>query len=720
MHPLASCSASTNRRSASQHRLQSLRGPAWLAALLVGLTPSLEHLRAADPAPAASAPQITSITPTEIAAGMQVTVRGSGFAEGDVLKLDSLTLPIEQVSATQITATIPAKAKVGKKLLLQRSKKTATDLRAGDETFVFVAAPKISSVSPSFAVPGDTVTIKGTQLAAVKSVRLGEATLKLDSQTATQLRFVVPQGLRTGPLAVSSVGGTATRAKDYEIFYPPQLTSAAPTAGFEGDAVTVKGAYLDGSVKFKLGSKSLKTSEQTANAATMTIAKGAKTGSLTATARKKTGTLASPITVHPTPALTSVPKEVGAPGELKVTGKNLTAVSAWRLGAVNLAPVQAASATKVTLAIPADAPTDQLLVAVSQGREFASKAAVATVRTPTLHGLAFWPAATGKGVEGTIRGEDFSSKTKFTFAGKSLKTTFVAPDRVTFVLTKAPTAASPKLTAKAGKYNGLPLTLDGATAGYQAPSTALAGQLQTGASGYSLAAAQLDLEASEGLHRAVVAAATKTPKVSEVARLGLQVAHDVQRMAIAQAAVCTGMAAGKAKAQVAANSRAGEVLRQSTQHSQALVAALEPLWATLTPETLASAGLTEVDAAIAAAAAVQPKLQAACKGRFHGSGQLATDAATTIKLDLGKLYQAPMRAAFAGVLAGGKNWTAVEKTVQQQLAPLPASRRNVWLGVLKASKSGVEAEQKTGTTGKGATGDKNVNPKGKPKSTGKK
>ena len=179
-----------------------------------------------------------------------------------------------------------------------------------------------------------------------------------------------------------------------------------------------------------------------------------ESGPLTATARGKKASLAADFTVHPTPLLTTVPKEVGAPGELKVSGKHLDAVTTWRLGQVTLTPVAAATASKVTLTIPADAPVDQPLIAVTQGREFASKKPVATVKTPIVRGLAYWTGPEGKGVEGVIRGADFSDKTKFTLAGKPLKTSFVAADRVGFTLAKAPAAGAHKLSAKAGKYAG--------------------------------------------------------------------------------------------------------------------------------------------------------------------------------------------------------------------------------------------------------------------------
>ncbi len=654
---------------------------------------------------------VSAVTPAEFAAGATITISGSGFAEGDTLALDSLALTDLVITPTSITATVPAKAKLGKKLVLKRSKKKVGELT----TFTFVPAPKLVSVTPKFAAPGETVTVKGTGLAAVKELTLAGTKVVIVEQTAKAITFVAAEGSKSGPLAVQSLGGAAALKKDYEVFYAPTLASVDPSAAFEGDAITLKGAHLAAPVKFKLGSKAQKVTTQSDTAATLTVAKGSKTGALKATARGKTASLAADFTVHPTPLLTTVPKEVGAPGELKISGKHLDTVATWRLGQVTLSPAQAATAGKVVLTIPADAPTDQPLVAVAQGREFASKKPVATVKTPVVRGLAFWTGANGKGVEGVVRGADFSSLTKFTLAGKPLKTSFVAADRVSFTLAKAPTASAQKLSAKAGKYSGLAVEVDGAAQGYQVAADKLAALLPTGLKDYDVTAAQLDLEVSERLASEAEAAAQQSPDAARVAALGLRLAHDLQRITLAQAAVCATMATGKDKTPVASNGPAGEVLRQSSRHAQTLFTALGKLWSTLGPDALASAGLTDVDAAVASVGAAQPQVQAACKNPIHGSGTLVTDSSVTLKLDIDKLYRAPILGAFEDVLAKGKTWSAVEKEVGDRLQPLPSARRKLWQDTLKSSKAAVTATA-TKTTGKGATGDKHVETQGKPTS----
>lgn len=703
----------TDRRISSTNTIVGIRGRLALLTLLAGAavsTASPGTARAGDPAPtnAAEAPvSVTAVAPEQFPAGATITISGAGFVAGDTVKLDGKPLGELVVDGASIRGVVPAKATAGKKLTVHRGKQKLGELTS----FTFVPAPKLTAASPKFASPGETVKLTGKGLATV-TLTVGGVAVPVQEQGNTTLKFVVPEALQTGAVAVTSVGGVAQLKKDYEVFRAPVLTAAEPAAGFEGDSFTVKGEHLAGKVTFKLGSKAQKASEQGDTQAILKLAKGSKTGTLTAKARGKTGSLAAEFTVHPTPLLTTVPKEVGAPGELKVSGKHLDAVTTWRLGQVELSPAQAASAGKVVLVIPANAPTDQPLVAVSQGREFASKKSVATVKTPVVHGLAFWPA--DDGVEGVIRGADFSSKTTFKLGGKSLKTSFVAEDRVEFALKKAPAASKLALAAKAGKYSGAPIEVDGAAGGYRVPAAQLAGLLPTGLQGYDRLAASLDLEVSGHLVSDAEAAAGQEPAADEVAALGLLLAQDLQRMTLAQGALCPAMTTGKGKDQAAANAAVGEVLRQSQRQAQALVGALGKLWGTLGRDELAAADLASVDAAVASVIAAGPKVQAACKNRFHGDGKLVTEASTTIALDLDRLYRPAIVAAFTDVLAQGKSWTAVEKAVGERLTALSAARRKVWQDVLKASKAAVEAAASGGVTGKGATGDKHVDPQGKP------
>lgn len=686
-------------------------------AMLVALAAPLPAAAVDGPAGASeAAAAVSKVEPAEFGAGATITITGSGFEAGDIVMLDSVKLEDVTVTPTKVTATVPARAKTGKKLIVKRGSKKLAELPAPG----FVPAPKLTTVTPKFAAPGETVTLKGKNLARVTAT-LGGEPLTLTAQGETALSFVAAEGMQTGTLAVQGVGGEAALKKDYEIFYAPTLTKLEPAAAFEGDSVVVSGAHLGEGVKFKLTKKPLKASAQSDASATLTVAKGSKSGPLRAEARKKGAEL--PFTVHPTPLLTTVPKEVGAPGTLKVSGKNLDAVTTWRLGQVSLTPAEGASKSKVTLTLPADAPTDQTLVAVTQGREFPSKKPVAVLRVPVAEALAYWPDADGKGVTGEIRGRDFASVTKFKLAGKSLKTTFVDAERVTFALPVAPKPKAQELAAKSGKYTGPTLAVDGAAGGYRFAPAEFDAQLASKGQDYPLAAVLLDLEVSanqpgrgtEAL-KAAGKAATGPEGQADAAALGERIALDLRRFTIAQVGLCSQMAPGKEKDKAAANAALGEALRAAQKQQQALAGQLRDLWSGLpaaATEAGAASGLSAVDAQVAAALSARAQVDAACKGKYHGRDKLVSEAAQTARVDLDALYRGAVTAAFTEVLAKGKSWGAVEPDVNARLAALPAARRSYWQTALKASKSAVEGSA-AGVTGKGARGDKHVEKQGKP------
>src|SRR5690606_15387731 len=133
---------------------------------------------------------------------------------------------------------------------------------------------------------------------------------------------------------------------------------------------------------------------------------------------------------------------------------------------------------------PESAPTDELLVAVSQGREFASKRPVAVIKTPVVEAMVYWPGPDGKGVEGELRGRELAAKTKFTLAGKPLKVSYVDASRVTFTLASAPKPTALTLPATPGKYKGPALAVDGAAGGYTRGPERLAEILAAGGAGY--------------------------------------------------------------------------------------------------------------------------------------------------------------------------------------------------------------------------------------------
>jgi hypothetical protein len=102
------------------------------------------------------------------------------------------------------------------------------------------AAPSITSFSPRIAVPGQTVTVEGSNLAGTTSVRFGgvpAASFMVDGPT--RVRATVPPDAVDGPIEVSTKGGTATSPGSFVLSHhqPDALVKAPGAFAFVGDGI---------------------------------------------------------------------------------------------------------------------------------------------------------------------------------------------------------------------------------------------------------------------------------------------------------------------------------------------------------------------------------------------------------------------------------------------------------------------------------------------------
>jgi uncharacterized protein (TIGR03437 family) len=73
--------------------------------------------------------------------------------------------------------------------------------------------PVITSFSPTSGAPGITVTITGTNFLQTSSVKFnGKNAASFTIDSAVQISAVVPSGVTTGTIKVTTPGGTATSA----------------------------------------------------------------------------------------------------------------------------------------------------------------------------------------------------------------------------------------------------------------------------------------------------------------------------------------------------------------------------------------------------------------------------------------------------------------------------------------------------------------------------
>lgn len=213
---------------------------------------SVKPLVAAAPTPAA--PTVTAVAPAagSLSGGSLVTITGTGFTSGAVVKFDSATAAGVVVnSATQITARTPAHAAGVASVAVTTA--GGTSAASNNAAFRYEGSPTVGSVSNRTGSPsgGNTITVNGSNFyGASVTIATKAATSSVDAQGQT-LAVTVPSGAAgTAAISIATPVGSVS-AGSYTYASAPTVTSVAPTAGnVSGNtSVTITGTgFVTGAV----------------------------------------------------------------------------------------------------------------------------------------------------------------------------------------------------------------------------------------------------------------------------------------------------------------------------------------------------------------------------------------------------------------------------------------------------------------------------------------
>lgn len=198
---------------------------------------------------AASVPTITSFNPTAAGVGTIVSITGTNFTGASAVKFNGTVSQFQVISATQINATIPPGATTGKITVT-----TPGGTTTSTGTFTVLLPPTISMFSPSVGTVGTYVYITGnnfcyqqcnTVAPTETTVRVnGVAATSIQWMTSTYILFQIPAGATSGPITVTTPGGTATSTGTFTVFPSPTITSFSPASGPVGTAMSLSGTNL--------------------------------------------------------------------------------------------------------------------------------------------------------------------------------------------------------------------------------------------------------------------------------------------------------------------------------------------------------------------------------------------------------------------------------------------------------------------------------------------
>jgi large repetitive protein len=337
----------------------------------------------------ALAPTITSFTPASGPIGAPVVINGDNFTGPDP---DVTAVKFNGVSATftidnphQITATVPAGATDGP-IALTNVDGTATSAASFDVTASPV--PTITSFNPTSGPVGTSVQVTGTGFFGASAVQFNNTnatTFTIDSNT--QITAAVPAGATTGPIKVTTPGGTATSATNFTVTAGGfAITSFNPTSGVIGTSVVITGVGFTGANRVRFNGTSATFTVNSDTQITAIVPAGATTGPISVTkpgGNTATSSTNFTVTPSPVPTIASFNPTSGTIGtSVTITGTGFTGASAVRFNGTS-ATFTVNSNTQIATTVPSGATTGPIAVTTPGGT--ATSATSFTVIGPTIH-----------------------------------------------------------------------------------------------------------------------------------------------------------------------------------------------------------------------------------------------------------------------------------------------------------------------------------------------
>jgi IPT/TIG domain-containing protein len=419
-------------------------------------------------------PSITSLSPSSAAAGnpsFALTVTGSDFVAGSVIHWKGAALTTTYVSASQLTAAVPASdittAGTASVTVVTPAPGGGT---SGTLTFTINASnpvPSITSLSPSSAAAGNpafTLMVTGSDFVAASVVNWNGTPLTTGFVSSTELTASVPAsdissaGTATVTVVTPAPGGGTSGALTLTINASnpvPSINALSPSSVASGNpsfTLTVTGSDFVAASAISWNGTPLTTvfvsdTELTAQVSATDIATAGSAGITVVTPAPgggTSGTLTFTINAsNPVPSITALSPSSAAAGStgfmLTVTGSDFVAASVihWKGAALTTNYV---SASQLTAAVPASdlatAGTASVTVVSPAPGGGTSGALTFTVNpsNPVPAIAALSPASVAAGSTGftlTVSGSDFVAASAVQWKGTALTTTYVSASQLT-------------------------------------------------------------------------------------------------------------------------------------------------------------------------------------------------------------------------------------------------------------------------------------------------
>jgi len=160
-----------------------------------------------------STAQTPFVQPLQKAAntGAKVTIVGNNLTGATKVLFNGIAAAFTVISSTEITAIVPASATTGTITVVTPSGTLKTIV-------IFYVTPQIKSFTPTSGPVGTEVTITGVSLTGTTGVTFdGVAATTFTVVSSTKVTATVPAEAKTGKIAITTAGGTATSTASFTV-----------------------------------------------------------------------------------------------------------------------------------------------------------------------------------------------------------------------------------------------------------------------------------------------------------------------------------------------------------------------------------------------------------------------------------------------------------------------------------------------------------------------
>ena len=410
---------------------------------------------------ALAAPLVTEMQPRHGRPGTRVVFTGEDLKWVNAVKLGDAYADWEplgvvddegKVYVFEIHATVPDDATTARPVL-------ETTLGGITMPMPFVVAPRISGFRPARGWPGTIVTIEGINFTGMTSVRFGDRPAQFTVTAATQIRAVVPPGVKEGPITVSHEE-SATSDEAFTLAGPgPVIDQLDEWVGAPGDSVVIRGVNFTGVTSVWFGNVRAAFTVVADTQLKATVPE-APSGQVTLISARGRGVAEEVFQITRAPVITDMFPLVAAPGGwVKLRGVNFRQIQSVHVGNVQAGGQSTPSTMQLDFTVPLSAATGLVKVANAHGHGL-SEVALTLTRAPVIESFEPMLAERGKWV--TLRGANFTGATRVLLGNMAVRFAVTAATQIRVDLPL--NAATGKLTVQnafGGDTTFTPLTIIG-------------------------------------------------------------------------------------------------------------------------------------------------------------------------------------------------------------------------------------------------------------------